>query len=126
MSAGKLAAQVGHSIHSLCAETVDVRMEAWEDEDSGSKIVVLGVQDLLQLESIISRAEEMGIGAFPIEDAGRTEVDPGTTTVAAIGPCYECLINVLTGGLRPYKDPAAATSKLGAIHPSDEQTVVPP
>jgi PTH2 family peptidyl-tRNA hydrolase len=104
MSSGKLSAQVGHSIHSLCTGTEDEIMDIWEDEDSSSKIVVLGVADQAELELVISKAESMGIGAFPIEDAGRTEVEPGTLTVVAIGPCYECLINLLTGDLRPYRD----------------------
>jgi hypothetical protein len=86
-------------------------MEAWEDEDSGSKIVVIGVKDHSGLEEIITKAELMEIGAFAIEDAGRTEVDPGTTTVAAIGPCYECLVNVITGHLRPYRDPQSIVGK---------------
>lgn len=105
MSAGKLGAQVGHSIHSLCRDSEEDVLEEWESEDSNSKIVVLGVRDENELNSIIDRAEELEIGAFPIEDAGRTEVDPGTVTVAAIGPCYSALIDVITGNLRPYKDP---------------------
>jgi PTH2 family peptidyl-tRNA hydrolase len=123
MSSGKLAAQVGHSIHSLCNETDDSLMEAWEDEDSASKIVVLGVKDLRGLEEIIKKAESMGIGAFAIQDAGRTEVDPGTTTVAAIGPCYECLINLITGNLRPYKDPQPLSPE-ESLKRSHEQSVV--
>lgn len=108
MSPGKLAAQVGHGIHSLCRESDEDLIEEWEHEDSSSKIVVLGVKDQDKLLQVVHRAESLGVGAFPIEDAGRTEVDPGTMTVAAIGPCYEGLIDLITGSLRPYKTPAVA------------------
>lgn len=106
MSAGKLAAQVGHAIHTLCRDSDEEIIEEWEWEDSASKIVVLGVKDELELAHMITRAESLGVGAFSVEDAGRTEVDPGTLTVAAIGPCYEELIDLITGSLRPYKVPS--------------------
>jgi PTH2 family peptidyl-tRNA hydrolase len=105
MSPGKMAAQVGHSIHSLCRECDEVLLEEWEDELSGSKIVVLGVENLMVLEEICSQAQSFGLGVFKIEDAGRTEVEPGSITVAAIGPCYEPILDVITGSLRPYKEP---------------------
>lgn len=69
------------------------------------KIVVLGVPEEAGLLDIISKAESFGLGAFAIHDAGRTEVEPGSLTVAAIGPSYEELVNVVTGHLRPYKEP---------------------
>ena len=105
MTAGKLAAQVGHAIHSLCRESDEELIEEWEDEDSCSKIVVLGVNDHAGMLDVIARAEALGLGVFPIEDAGRTEVEPGSLTVAAIGPSYEQFINAVTGSLRPYKEP---------------------
>ena len=115
MSPGKLAAQVGHGIHSLCRESEEELVEEWESEDSCSKIVVLGVRDESTLLQVIDRAESLGVGAFSVEDAGRTEVDPGTLTVAAIGPCYEELIDIITGHLRPYK-PESVALPSGHIH----------
>jgi PTH2 family peptidyl-tRNA hydrolase len=108
MSPGKLAAQVGHAIHSLSREGDEDLLEAWDDEDSCSKIVVLGVDNEELLDSVCDCAEEYGIDVFPIEDAGRTEVSPGSFTVAAFGPCYEPILDLVTGHLRPYK-PKPAT-----------------
>lgn len=107
MSPGKLAAQVGHAIHSLCRECDEVLIDQWEEEPSYSKIVVLGVENLSQLTSVCDAAEEIGIGVFTIEDAGRTEVEPGSLTVTALGPCYEPILDYVTGHLRPYKPPTS-------------------
>jgi PTH2 family peptidyl-tRNA hydrolase len=118
MSAGKLAAQVGHSIHSLCRETDEDVIEEWEDEDSFSKIVVLGVESMQQLDEVCAKAESLDIGVFKIEDAGRTEVAPGSLTVAAIGPCYEPILDVVTGHLRPYKEPKPTVHQPALCAPS--------
>jgi PTH2 family peptidyl-tRNA hydrolase len=110
MTAGKLAAQVGHAIHSLIRDSEESILENWEEDDSGSKIVVLGVTDLHQMLRYTHKAEQCGIGVFQIEDAGKTEVAPGSLTVAAIGPCYEEILDSITGDLRPYKEPKHTTA----------------
>jgi PTH2 family peptidyl-tRNA hydrolase len=113
MSAGKLAAQVGHAIHIMCRSAEDdTLISEWEELESGAKIVVLGVHDQASMDEVCYRARSLEIGTYPIEDAGRTEVPPGSMTVAAIGPCYEAILDVVTGHLRPYKEPPRAPRKL--------------
>ncbi|KAJ3855204.1 peptidyl-tRNA hydrolase, partial [Lentinula lateritia] len=54
-------------------------------------------EQLLELEAI---AKSLNLCARSIIDAGRTQVEPGTRTVLAIGPAPVPLINEVTGSLR--------------------------
>ena len=42
-------------------------------------------------------ARAAGLPTYTIEDAGRTEVEPGTRTVTAIGPAPKALLDAITG-----------------------------
>ncbi|EIM92824.1 peptidyl-tRNA hydrolase II, partial [Stereum hirsutum FP-91666 SS1] len=53
--------------------------------------------ELLELEAI---AKSLNLCARSIQDAGRTQVDPGSRTVLGIGPAPVELINQVTGHLR--------------------------
>ena len=39
-----------------------------------------------------SKARNAGINTSIVKDAGKTELEPGTVTVCAIGPCKEIFI----------------------------------
>ncbi|KAJ3894029.1 peptidyl-tRNA hydrolase, partial [Lentinula edodes] len=64
-----------------------------------AKIALKGTSEeqLLELEAI---AKSLNLCARSIIDAGRTQVEPGTRTVLAIGPAPVPLINEVTGSLR--------------------------
>ncbi|KAJ3870163.1 peptidyl-tRNA hydrolase, partial [Lentinula novae-zelandiae] len=66
---------------------------------SQAKIALKGTSEeqLLELEAI---AKSLNLCARSIIDAGRTQVEPGTRTVLAIGPAPVPLINQVTGSLR--------------------------
>ena len=51
------------------------------------------------LQGCVEQAESLGITTARVADAGRTEVAPGTVTVAAIGPAAVDLIDQVTGRL---------------------------
>ena len=42
----------------------------------------------------------MNIHTSVIRDAGRTQVDPGSITVCALGPDYENILNEIIGSLK--------------------------
>lgn len=57
-------------------------------------------KDLDELIELAKAAEKLQLPTFVIQDAGRTEVEPGTTTVLAIGPGAAPVMNEVTGHLK--------------------------
>ncbi|KAF7339655.1 Peptidyl-trna hydrolase 2 [Mycena sanguinolenta] len=70
----------------------------WE-RTGQAKIALKGTSEkqLLELEAM---AKKLNLCARSVKDAGRTQVEPGTRTVLAIGPAPVELINRVTGKLR--------------------------
>ena len=59
-------------------------VDGWEDQ--GQAKIVVKVESEAELLEIQKRAEEQGINTCAIRDAGRTQVEPDTLTVCALGP----------------------------------------
>lgn len=68
-------------------------------ETTGQAKIVLAVDNEENLLSYNEKAKKLGINTCTIKDAGRTQVDPGTTTVCAIGPAKVSIIDSVTGNL---------------------------
>jgi len=102
MSVGKTAAQVGHAVHKNVRESSERELALWEE--FGGKKITLAVQSMEELAELKKLARKEGLVANSIRDAGHTEVEPGTTTVLAIGPAAGSEINVVTGKLKPIRD----------------------
>ena len=68
----------------------------------GQDSVALGVKNLRVMNELVGEAKAARLTTFVGEDAGRTEVEPGTVTVAAIGPAAASDIDKITGHLRLY------------------------
>ena len=87
MGVGKIAAQVGHAVLGMyhCLESQrQQKSEVLEWENRGSKKVVLKGVDAQHLLDLKQKATELLIGNVLIQDAGRTQVDPGSLTVLAL------------------------------------------
>ena len=100
MSKGKIAAQAGHAFVGVfrLSQRLDLPSEwikAWSAR--GAAKITLKVENEEELDAVASAARAAGIPTMIIEDAGRTEVAPGTRTVCAIGPAPVDLINTITG-----------------------------
>mmetsp|Transcript_75662 Transcript_75662/g.182897 ORF Transcript_75662/g.182897 Transcript_75662/m.182897 type:complete len:236 (-) Transcript_75662:79-786(-) len=104
MSVGKVAAQVGHAVQGAMTESRWQDVRAWEA--AGSKKITLRVESEEQLRDVEREAKRGGLVADSIQDAGHTEVAPGTTTVLGIGPASAKEINRVTGHLKPLPDRA--------------------
>jgi len=100
MSKGKMIAQACHaSLKAYKKSDSELRSE-WEA--SGSAKIALEV-DRDVLEEKRREAEASGLTVVSVEDAGRTELSPGTETALAIGPDTEDRIDSVTGDLKLIK-----------------------
>lgn len=100
MSPGKLAVQVAHG--SLRAaerarENCSEWFEAWRGEGQ-KKVVVKAVSDS-ELGELQEMAKGLKLPCDLVQDAGLTELPPGTSTVLAIGPAPNDLVDKVTGDL---------------------------
>ncbi len=98
---GKLAAQVAHASLTAYLEAARLRPE-WASRwlETGQRKVVVAAKNLDELLTIKQRVEEEGLPAALIEDAGLTQVEPGTITALAVGPAPEPLIDKTTRHLK--------------------------
>ena len=100
LSSGKLAAQVAHAAVACVLQTKKNKpkwFNKWQSE--GGKKVIVKVENLGVLFTLKEEAERLGIVSNIIEDAGHTEISPGTKTVLGIGPAPNNLLDKITGNL---------------------------
>lgn len=100
MGKGKLAAQVGHaSVKAALAARRHDRsaFDAWKK--AGQPKVVVAVESSDELDELQRDAEAANLPTAKVTDAGRTQLDPGTTTCLAIGPSNADRIDAVTGHL---------------------------
>ncbi len=62
--------------------------------------IVVGVEGEAELRAVYEKARELHLPCSLIQDAGETQVAPGSFTAAAIGPGPAEMIDGITGGLR--------------------------
>lgn len=100
MSPGKLAAQVAHGAVGASEKARKNNPEwfkGWLGE--GQKKVVVEVSNEKELRKLNEQAGETGLPHELVQDAGLTELPPGTVTVLAIGPSPSKKVDELTGEL---------------------------
>lgn len=91
MSAGKMVAQGAHAVAGCPKSSENVTR------------IAVGVETEKTLLKIYEKAKEAGLPRYLIQDSGRTEVEPGTYTCLAIGPCEEAILNPITEHLKLLK-----------------------
>lgn len=98
MKPGKIAAQAAHaSLAALDKVQDEGIVEDWKN--SGMPKIVLKVNSEKELLDLFMQAKKE-LPCALIKDAGRTQVEPGTTTCMGIGPAEESKINKFTGKLK--------------------------
>ncbi|XP_057330352.1 peptidyl-tRNA hydrolase 2, mitochondrial-like [Microplitis mediator] len=102
MGKGKVAAQCAHAAVSnyKAARKYPKILAGWED--CGQKKIALKVDNVEQLEQIAKNARAVGLIAKIIQDAGHTQVEPGSKTVCGVGPGPADLIDKVTGHLKLF------------------------
>jgi PTH2 family peptidyl-tRNA hydrolase len=100
MSPGKLAVQVAHG---SIGSAEKARREHWEWYAAWlgerQKKVVVKVMDEGELRKFQEQAAKAGLPHELVQDAGLTELPPETSTVLAIGPAPNELVDKLTRNL---------------------------
>ena len=96
MGKGKIAAQCGHAAVAAFKKATKSSPEwvkAWEMD--GSRKIAVKIENEEEMMTIYALAKSLGIITAIIQDAGRTQIDPGSKTVVAVfGP--EDLVDQVT------------------------------
>lgn len=104
MSRGKMAVQVAHgSLGAYDAARVSHIRHITEWKASGQPKICLSLTDEKHMDDILAAVVAARLPYCVIEDAGLTELSPGTRTVLAIGPAAADAINKITGSLHLAK-----------------------
>jgi len=100
MSKGKTAVQVAHGAVSAFLKASKYYSD-WANNwlREGQKKVTVKVRTQEELFQLAEQAKKSDLPVAIINDAGLTELPPGTTTVVGIGPAPESLIDKITGSL---------------------------
>ncbi|KAL6086549.1 hypothetical protein STEG23_025874 [Scotinomys teguina] len=103
MGKGKVAAQCSHaavSAYKQIQRRNPQMLKEWED--CGQPKVVVKAPDEDSLIELLTHAKMLGLTVSLIQDAGRTQIEPGSRTVLGIGPGPVELIDEVTGHLKLY------------------------
>ncbi|XP_076277020.1 peptidyl-tRNA hydrolase 2, mitochondrial [Lasioglossum baleicum] len=102
MGKGKVAAQCAHA--AVAAYKAALKhpkiLQAWEE--SGQAKITVKVDSEDALKEIAKQARSVGLLANVIQDAGHTQIAPGSRTVCAVGPGPAPLIDQVTGHLKLF------------------------
>ncbi|KAI1506302.1 peptidyl-tRNA hydrolase PTH2-domain-containing protein [Biscogniauxia marginata] len=109
MTKGKIAAQCSHATLA-CYKSLSRRSSSPSDaistsilrrwERLGQAKIAVQTKSEAELLALMSRARALGVTAEVIQDAGRTQIDPGSLTVLGVGPAPRSLVDQVTGGLK--------------------------
>uniref|UniRef100_D3TN90 peptidyl-tRNA hydrolase n=1 Tax=Glossina morsitans morsitans TaxID=37546 RepID=D3TN90_GLOMM len=101
MSKGKIAAQCCHGAvgaYQKAVKSIPNIVKAWDN--TGCAKVALKVNSEAELMAIKRAAEIRNLNVCLIRDAGRTQIEPNSKTVLAIGPADVKTIDEVTGHLK--------------------------
>lgn len=100
LTAGKAAVQVAHAAVMLTLQAQKRNpdlLRRWLEE--GQKKIAVVTPTLDSMVEIQQRASRAGIPTVWVDDAGFTEVPPGTRTCLGVGPAPASELDRFTGGL---------------------------
>lgn len=101
MGKGKIAAQVAHASlgsYDRARHTTPDAVDTWKR--NGQKKIVVKAKSADELRELRKDAEIKRIPCYLVQDAGLTQLPPGSVTAIAIGPAPENDVDQLTGHLK--------------------------
>ncbi|NWX67291.1 PTH2 hydrolase, partial [Promerops cafer] len=103
MGKGKVAAQCSHAAVSAYKQVHKRNPELLKQwEYCGQPKVVLKAPDEETLVQLLAEAKRLGLTVSLIQDAGRTQIAPGSRTVLGIGPGPADVIDKVSGHLKLF------------------------
>ena len=103
MGKGKAAAQCSHATlaaYKSARSHAPKTLRRWESR--GQPKITTKVEDEEALLTAMAVARSLGLVAECIQDAGRTQIAPGSKTVVAVGPGPEHLVDQVTGQFKLF------------------------
>lgn len=101
MSVGKKCVQCAHACLGSYRKVDKKLIEEWKRQ--GEKKVVLEVNSEKEIIDLFEMAKNEKLPCFLVQDAGLTELEPGTITALGIGPDKEEKIDKITRSLKLLK-----------------------
>lgn len=101
MGKGKIAAQCGHGAvgaYQSAVKTMPAVVRQWEN--SGCAKIAVKCESKAELLEIRRQANARNFNTCMIRDAGRTQIEPNSITVLAIGPAKVGDLDHVTGHLK--------------------------
>ena len=101
MSKGKMAIQAAHAAVISVEEAKRTKLKwvkSWFSE--GQKKVAVQIATKEKLELVYQKARSKNLPCSFVNDAGLTELPPGTATAVAIGPAPNNIIDKITSNLK--------------------------
>lgn len=101
LTKGKLAVQVAHASVTCALKARSSKPGFFKNwMDGGQKKVVVKTANKEELLQLRAKAEALGLITALIDDAGLTQLPPGTTTCLGVGPAPDDLVDQITGHLK--------------------------
>lgn len=101
MGKGKIGAQCGHAAvgaYQNAMKRCPQYVRQWEN--NGCAKIAVRVESESELMEILKAARERNLNTCLIRDAGRTQIQPNSKTVLAVGPAPCQLVDQVTGHLK--------------------------
>uniref|UniRef100_A0A182JIA7 peptidyl-tRNA hydrolase n=1 Tax=Anopheles atroparvus TaxID=41427 RepID=A0A182JIA7_ANOAO len=101
MGKGKIAAQCGHAAvgaYESAVRKTPAAVNKWQY--GGQAKIALKVENEVGMMEIYRTAKANNLNCCLIRDAGRTQIEPNTKTVLAIGPAPNLAVDSVTGHLK--------------------------
>lgn len=109
MGKGKAAAQCSHATLALYKKMSDLQSNAYNPQmlrrweyGNGQAKITLQVPSQEDMDLLFATAMSLGVNAYIVHDAGRTQIAAGSATVLGLGPAPKSVMDQITSDLKLY------------------------
>lgn len=101
MSSGKKITQACHASLGAFRCSHSLKRKKWIEE--GARKIVLEVKNIDELMKIMEKCKSLKVPCYLVQDAGLTELKPGTITALGIGPDENKTVDKIIGSMKLLK-----------------------